>query len=69
MCEIWTMGEMLVEIMRPRAGMALFTPGEFIGPFPSGAPAIFIDTVARLNHSAGILLPDTATVDRFFSAS
>jgi len=55
MCEIWTMGEMLVEIMRPQAGMELFTPGEFVGPFPSGAPAIFIDTVARLNHSSGIL--------------
>ena len=54
MCEIWTMGEMLVEIMRPRAGMQLYQPGEFIGPFPSGAPAIFIDTVARLGHRAGI---------------
>jgi len=54
MCEIWTMGEMLVEIMRPRAGMELYEPGEFVGPFPSGAPAIFIDTVARLGHSAGI---------------
>ncbi len=54
MCEIWTMGEMLVEIMRPKAGMELFTKGTFIGPFPSGAPAIFIDTVARLKHGAGI---------------
>jgi len=55
MGEIWTMGEMLVEIMRPKAGMELFAPGEFVGPFPSGAPAIFVDTVARLNHSAGII--------------
>jgi sugar/nucleoside kinase (ribokinase family) len=54
MSEVWTMGEMLVEIMRPRAGMELYAPGEFIGPFPSGAPAIFIDAVARLGHSAGI---------------
>lgn len=54
MCEIWTMGEMLVEIMRPKAGMELFDPGEFVGPFPSGAPAIFIDTVARLGHTSGI---------------
>ena len=54
MCEVWTMGEMLVEIMRPKAGMELFTKGTFIGPFPSGAPAIFIDTVARLKHGAGI---------------
>lgn len=52
---IWTMGEILVEVMRPRAGMSLSQPGEFIGPFPSGAPAIFIDTVARLGHTAGII--------------
>lgn len=52
---IWTMGEILVEIMRPSAGMALDVPGAFLGPFPSGAPAIFIDTVARLGHPAGII--------------
>jgi sugar/nucleoside kinase (ribokinase family) len=49
------MGEMLVEIMRPRTGMSLAEAGDFRGPFPSGAPAIFIDTVARLDHSAGII--------------
>jgi len=26
-----------------------------LGPFPSGAPAIFIDTVARLGHKGGII--------------
>lgn len=52
---IWTMGEILAEIMRPGVGMALDQPGEFIGPFPSGAPAIFIDTVAKLGHPAGII--------------
>ncbi len=55
MTEIWTMGEMLVEIMRPRTGLPLSAPAEFLGPYPSGAPAIFIDTVARLGHSAGII--------------
>jgi sugar/nucleoside kinase (ribokinase family) len=55
MPEIWTMGELLVEIMRPRPDMSLGAPGEFLGPFPSGAPAIFIDTVARLGHGAGII--------------
>jgi sugar/nucleoside kinase (ribokinase family) len=49
------MGEMLVEIMRPRAGMPLDSPGEFLGPFRSGAPAIFIDTAARLGQPAGII--------------
>lgn len=55
MASIWTMGELLVEIMRPRAGMGLLAPGAFLGPYPSGAPAIFIDTVARLGHPAGII--------------
>jgi sugar/nucleoside kinase (ribokinase family) len=55
MIEVMTMGEMLVEIMRPRADMPLDEAGEFLGPFPSGAPAIFIDTVARLGHGAAIV--------------
>jgi sugar/nucleoside kinase (ribokinase family) len=55
MAKIWTMGEMLVEIMRPRTGLSLKEPAEFLGPYPSGAPAIFIDTVARLGHPAGII--------------
>jgi sugar/nucleoside kinase (ribokinase family) len=55
MASIWTMGEILVEIMRPEPGVQLYEPAEFFGPFPSGAPAIFIDTVARLGHEAGII--------------
>jgi sugar/nucleoside kinase (ribokinase family) len=55
MTAIWTMGEVVVEIMRPKAGMELYEAGEFLGPFPSGAPAIFIDTVARLGHPSGII--------------
>jgi sugar/nucleoside kinase (ribokinase family) len=54
MAEVWTMGEMLVEIMRPEADMVLDKTGTFLGPYPSGAPAIFIDTVARLGHTSGI---------------
>jgi sugar/nucleoside kinase (ribokinase family) len=53
--EIWTMGEMLVEIMRPCPGVDFYETGEFLGPFPSGAPAIFIDTAARLGHQAAII--------------
>jgi len=49
------MGEILVEIMRPHPGMHLYEAGEFLGPYPSGAPAIFIDTVARLDLDAGII--------------
>lgn len=55
MPSIWTMGELLVEIMRPQAGLGLYDPGPFLGPYPSGAPAIFIDTVARLGHPAGMI--------------
>jgi sugar/nucleoside kinase (ribokinase family) len=55
MAEVWTMGEILVEIMRPEAGIGLDVPGVFKGPYPSGAPAIFIDTIARLGHTAGII--------------
>ncbi len=46
--KIYTLGELLVEIMRPRPGLSLGTAEEFRGPFPSGAPAIFISTAARL---------------------
>lgn len=55
MADVWIMGEMIVEIMRAKEDMPLNEPGLFKGPYPSGAPAIFIDTVARLGHSAGIL--------------
>lgn len=48
MFDILTMGEMLVEIMRPEENMPLDRSGVFYGPFPSGAPAICIDTAARL---------------------
>jgi tagatose kinase len=41
-------GEALVEFMRPRVDMPLDVPAEFVGPFPSGAPAIFASTAARL---------------------
>jgi len=50
-----TMGEILVEIMATEPGQSLRTPGRLVGPFPSGAPAIFIDQVARLGHAAGII--------------
>lgn len=55
MAEIWTMGDLLCEIMRDREDVPLDQPGLFRGPFPSGAPGIFISTVARLGHSAGII--------------
>lgn len=46
--KVITLGEILVEIMRPAAGQPLDQNGEFRGPFPSGAPAIFAVAAARL---------------------
>ncbi len=55
MPEIVTMGELLVEIMRPREDVPLYESDYFRGPFPSGAPGIFISTAARLGHSTAII--------------
>lgn len=55
MPEIIIMGEMLVEIMREQENVELYEPGIFKGPFPSGAPAIFIDTAARLGCRTAII--------------
>jgi len=46
--KVITLGEILVEIMRPTAGQPLDRKGEFHGPFASGAPAIFAVAAARL---------------------
>lgn len=45
---IVTLGELLVEVMRPEVGVPLDTPGTFRGPFASGAPAIFAWAAASL---------------------
>ncbi|MCX7597912.1 MAG: sugar kinase [Armatimonadetes bacterium] len=50
MPEVVAVGEALVEIMRRGAGVPLEVVGEFVGPYASGAPAIFADQVARLGH-------------------
>jgi len=50
---IVALGEALVEIMRRDRDVPLDDPGLFVGPFPSGAPAIFADAAARLGASAG----------------
>ncbi len=50
-----TIGEILVEIMATERGQTFRAPGALVGPFPSGAPAIFIDQVGRLGSSAAII--------------
>lgn len=53
--QVIALGELLVEVMRKDVDQPLSRPGEFVGPFPSGAPAIFIDAVARLGASTGFI--------------
>lgn len=55
MARIMTIGEILVEIMATERGQSFRSPGTLIGPFPSGAPAIFIDQVGKLIGHAGII--------------
>jgi sugar/nucleoside kinase (ribokinase family) len=52
---VCVIGEILVEIMRPKAGVPLDRPGVFCGPYPSGAPAIFAGALARLGTPVSIL--------------
>lgn len=55
MAKVITVGEILVEVMAKEVGQGFLTPGEFLGPYPSGAPAIFIDQAARMGASCGII--------------
>ena len=50
-----TIGEILVEIMATSRGDGFLAPTTLAGPYPSGAPAIFIDQCARIGGSAGIV--------------
>ncbi len=55
MPQIISVGEALVEIMRPGVGQPLDKPGDLNGPFASGAPAIFAVAAARLGFSVGFI--------------
>ena len=49
MVDIICLGELLVEIMRKQKDVPHDKIGEiYQGPYPSGAPAIFIDSAARM---------------------
>ena len=50
-----TVGEILVEIMARTRGDGFLEPIELVGPYPSGAPAIFIDQCAKIGGQAGIV--------------
>jgi sugar/nucleoside kinase (ribokinase family) len=53
--KVVTVGEVLVEVMAQDAGRGFRRPLRLLGPFPSGAPAIFIDQVAKLGQPCGIV--------------
>ena len=55
MKSILTIGEILVEIMATDKGDGFLEPINLVGPFPSGAPAIFIDQAAKFGQPAAII--------------
>jgi len=55
MKKIVVIGEILAEIMADTTGSGFRDPIPMTGPFPSGAPAIFIDQVARLGQPCAIV--------------
>jgi tagatose kinase len=52
---IMTIGEILVEIMATARGQSFREPGTLIGPYASGAPAIFIDQAAKAGARAAMI--------------
>jgi tagatose kinase len=55
MKEVITLGEILVEIMAKKTDQLFIEAGEFLGPYPSGAPAIFINQVAKMTVPSAII--------------
>lgn len=53
--KIVAIGELLVEVMRSEVDRPLALPDRFVGPYPSGAPAIFADAAARLGIETGFI--------------
>lgn len=53
--KVLTVGEILVEIVATTKGDGFREAQPLVGPFPSGAPAIFIDQVGRLGTPAAIV--------------
>ncbi len=52
---VLTVGEVLVEIVATTRGDGFREAQPLVGPFPSGAPAIFVDQVGRLGTPAAIV--------------
>ncbi|WOI58142.1 sugar kinase [Palleronia sp. LCG004] len=54
-CTVVTIGEILVEFVSHQTGCGLAKIGTFSGPYPSGAPAIFVDQAARMGADAHMI--------------
>ncbi|MFO1210637.1 MAG: sugar kinase [Amaricoccus sp.] len=48
-------GEILVEIVATTVGEGFLEPIDLVGPYPSGAPAIFIDQCAKIGGAAAMV--------------
>lgn len=55
MKRVVVIGEILVEIMADTRGDGFLTPQPLTGPYPSGAPAIFADQMARLDQPVSLI--------------
>jgi len=55
MKKLVTLGEIVVEIMAQERGHGFRSPVTLRGPFPSGAPAIFIDQAGKLGQPCGMI--------------
>jgi len=55
MKKVLTIGEIVVEILAISRGEGFLEPLELVGPFPSGAPSIFIDQLARQGGRGAII--------------
>ncbi|NND71083.1 MAG: sugar kinase [Rhodothermales bacterium] len=55
MGKVTAVGEILVEMMSTEPGHGFTEPQTILGPYPSGAPAIFIDQVAKLGVATSIV--------------
>jgi tagatose kinase len=55
MKKILTIGEILVEVMAVEPGNGFREAISLVGPYPSGAPAIFIDQAARFGQPSAMI--------------
>lgn len=53
--DVISIGELVVEFFRSEVDKPFDQFGNLLGPFPSGAPAIFIDTIAKLGGKCGFI--------------